>query len=272
MSATTVGSVIAAVERHYPVELAEVWDQIGLSVGNADEPLSKILLAVDITEAVLDEAKELGAQLIIAHHPLELPEIPGIVTQEHIMRIIGFAMKNKISLYSAHTNADNSPEGVSDAIMTAMGARTLGSISNPEELIGSGRYGNFDQPLKLSELAKRIAESLPKNFAGVKFSGDPNKIIKRVAVCGGSGAGLLPQVAQLDVDAYITADLKHHAALDHIANSSISLINVSHWASESLWLATLAKKLNQEFPLVITIVSKICTDPWDGLISTETLS
>ena len=99
MSVTTVGSVIAAVERHYPVEHAEVWDQIGLSVGNSDQPLSKILLAVDITQAVLDEAKELGAQLVIAHHPLDLPEVPEIVTQEHIMRIIEFAIKNKISLY-----------------------------------------------------------------------------------------------------------------------------------------------------------------------------
>lgn len=269
MAEVTIGSIMAAVERWYPIELADEWDQIGLSVGDPAAPVSSILLTVDITDAVLNQAKHLGANLIIAHHPLDLVEVPGIVTQQHIARMINFAATSKIALYSAHTNADNAPAGVSDAIMNALGAVVTGSISDPTNLIGTGRVGYFEQPIQLRELATRIAEMLPSNAAGVKFAGDNNQPISRIAVCGGSGAGLLPQVAQLDVDAYLTADLKHHAALDHLANSSIALINVSHWASEWLWLATLAAKLNQEFPMISTVVSEICTDPWRGQITTD---
>lgn len=268
MGEVTIASVINAVERWYPIELADEWDQIGLSVGDSTKAVSSILLTVDITESVLTQAADLGANLLIAHHPLDLAEVPGIVTQRHIARLIKFAAEQKIAIYSAHTNADNAVDGVSDAIMTAIGATTQHSISNPSELIGTGRVGYFANPIKLSDLAQQVARVLPSNSAGVKFAGNPNQEISRIAVCGGSGAGLLPQVAQLDVDAYLTADIKHHAALDHQANSPIALINVSHWASEWLWLATLAKKLNQEFPLIATVVSDICTDPWHGQVLT----
>jgi len=269
MGVVTISSVVKAVERWYPIELADEWDQIGLSVGDPAASVTSILLTVDITESTLTQAADLGANLLIAHHPLYLAEVLGIVTQAHIARMIKFAAEQKIAIYAAHTNADNAVDGVSDAIMTAIGAITEHSISNPTEMVGTGRVGYFANSIKLADLARQVASVLPDNFAGVKFAGDPNQAISRIAVCGGSGAGLLPAVAQLDVDAYLTADIKHHTALDHQANSPIALINVSHWASEWLWLATLAKKLNQEFPLIATAVSDICTDPWHGQVITS---
>lgn len=264
---TSVSQIIDAIEHWYPVDLADEWDQVGLIVGNPDVQTSGVLLSVDITQEILSQAVSIGANLVISHHPLDLAEVPGVITQPHIAELLHFAVTNNLILYSIHTNADNAQDGVSDAIMEALGAQSIGSVTNPTKIIGTGRYGRLNKSVTLMEFAKHVAAVLPENHSGIKVSGDLNRVINRVAVCGGSGAGLLPLVAQLDVDAYLTADLKHHAALDHRANSDIALVNVSHWASEWLWLAVLERKLNQEFPMLQPMVSSICTDPWQAEIT-----
>lgn len=262
MSNPTISQITSLIERHYPIELADPWDQVGMSVASEDRPIDRVLLTVDLTLAVLQEALAIDASLIVSHHPLQLSDLPDLITNEHIAHMVFFAAKHQISIYSAHTNADNATDGVSDAIMNALNIEPIGSISDPNSLVGTGRIGELAEPKQLLELARQVASILPRNHAGVKIAGDPQRLVKTLAVCGGSGAGLLPQVAFLPVDAYLTADLKHHAVLDHQGNSEIALINVSHWASEWLWLAVLAKKLNQEFPVLEVQVSQICTDPW----------
>lgn len=262
VSKPTISEIISLIERHYPVELADPWDQVGMSVASEDRPIERVLLTVDLTDEVLQEAVSSNASLIVTHHPLQLSDLPDLITDDHIARLVFFAAKHQISIYSAHTNADNATDGVSDAILNALNVAATGSISDPGSLVGTGRVGELAEPKRLLELAKQVAEILPANHAGVKIAGDPERLVRHLAVCGGSGAGLLPQVALLPVDAYLTADLKHHAVLDHQGNSEIALINVSHWASEWLWLAVLAKKLNQEFPVLEVQVSQICTDPW----------
>lgn len=264
---TSVFQILDAIERWYPLDLADEWDQVGLIVGNPNIQISGVLLTVDLTQEILSQAVSIGANLVISHHPLDLAEVPGVITQSHIAEMMQFAVTNNLILYSIHTNADNAQDGVSDAIMEALGARSIGSVTNPSAMIGTGRYGKLNNSVTLMEFAKQVDRVLPKNHSGTKVSGDLNRVINRVAVCGGSGAGLLPLVAQLDVDVYLTADLKHHAALDHQANSDIALVNVSHWASEWLWLAVLERKLNQEFPMLQPVVSSICTDPWQAEIT-----
>jgi dinuclear metal center YbgI/SA1388 family protein len=262
MTGPAISEIAAAIEQWYPAELAADWDQIGLSVGNPSQSIDTVLLSVDVTEKVLRQAQELGAGLIISHHPVFLPEVADVVVLQNISRILHAAVENKIGLYVVHTNADAAIAGVSDAIMTALGAVTESAISDPTQKTGIGRIGSLQQVITLEDFAKLVAKVLPENHFGITVAGDLAKPITRIAVCGGAGASLLPEVAMLDVDVYVTADLKHHATLDHLANSEIALVNVSHWASEWLWLATLAKKLNQEFTQVKTIVSEICTDPW----------
>ncbi|MFM1906044.1 MAG: hypothetical protein RIT32_840 [Actinomycetota bacterium] len=267
MTRPKVSEIASAVERWYPAELAEEWDQIGLAVGSGDIAVEKILLTVDLTLEILASAVSVGANLVISHHPLDLTDLPEVVTQQHIAQMIEFAAKHQLSIYVAHTNADHGIDGVSDALIASLGVIPEHSVTQTTSLIGTGRVGKLQKPMPLVELARLLAAKLPKNQNGIRFTGNPANLIQRIAVCGGSGASLLPILPSLAVDAYITADLKHHAVLDHQANSSIALINVSHWASEWLWLAVLAKKLNQEFPLVPTVISEICTDPWTGQIS-----
>lgn len=267
MAGPKVSEIAAAVERWYPPQLAEEWDQIGLAVSSDDIAVEKMLLTVDLTMEVLVSAVSVGANLVISHHPLDLTDVPEVVTQQHIAQLIEFAAKNQLSIYVAHTNADHGIDGVSDALISALGVIPEHSITETTSLIGTGRVGELKKPMPLIDLARLLEEKLPKNQNGIRFTGNPANLVQRIAVCGGSGASLLPMLPSLAVDAYVTADLKHHAVLDHQANSSIALINVSHWASEWLWLAVLAKKLNQEFPLVQTVISEICTDPWTGQIS-----
>jgi len=264
MSVLKISDICTAVERWYPVELAELWDQVGLTVGNPDQEVNSILLTVDITAEVLQEAIESNAEMIISHHPVYLSEVPEVITLDHITELIRQASLRNIALYAAHTNADSAPDGVSDAIMQALGATSESAISNPASQIGMGRVGYLAEPVNLAGFAQQVLAALPSNNFGVKVAGKMDKRVHRIAVCGGSGSSLLPDVARLDVDAFVTADVKHHAALDHLASSEIAIVNVSHWASEWLWLATLAKKLNQEFPQVKVKISELCTDPWSA--------
>jgi dinuclear metal center YbgI/SA1388 family protein len=264
MSVLKISAICNAIERWYPIELAELWDQVGLAVGNPDQEVNSILLSVDITAEVLQEAIDLNATMIISHHPLQLSDVPEVVILEHTIELISNASLKNIALYTAHTNADSALEGVSDAIMQALGAISDSAISDPSSQVGIGRVGYLREPMDIADFARRVLEVLPKTNFGVKVAGKMDKQIHRIAVCGGSGASLLPDVARLDVDAYVTADVKHHAALDHLASSEIAIVNVSHWASEWLWLATLAEKLNQEFPQVKVNISELCTDPWSA--------
>lgn len=127
---------------------------------------------------------------------------------------------------------------------------------------GTGRVGNLP-PVPLGELAEHVAAVLPLTQHGVRVAGDPGRIVRKVAVCGGAGDFLLDRVARSDVDVYLTSDLRHHPAAEFVEKGGPALIDVAHWAAESTWLPVLAGKLEEAFGAdVETRVSTVVTDPW----------
>jgi putative NIF3 family GTP cyclohydrolase 1 type 2 len=182
--------------------------------------------------------------------------------------IITDCKESQISVYVAHTNADNATEGVSDALASALGLEINSSITNRELKTGMGRVGRLVTPTSLTKFAELVGKALPINNFGTLVAGDLKKEVSNVACCAGSGASLLAELANHQVDVFVTADLKHHAAIDHLQDSEIALVNVSHWASEWLWLNVLQRKLNREFPAMKVHVSNLVTDAWDLHIST----
>ena len=130
--------------------------------------------------------------------------------------------------------------------------------------VGIGRICSLPSPERLSDFVSRVAEGLPATSWGVRAAGDPDAVVSHVAVCGGAGDSLLDTVAAADVQAYVTADLRHHPADEHLRSSDVALVDVAHWASEYPWCHQAAALLRSHFGAALDVhVSPVRTDPWN---------
>ncbi|MGX1805123.1 Nif3-like dinuclear metal center hexameric protein [Nocardia sp. NPDC055321] len=128
--------------------------------------------------------------------------------------------------------------------------------------LGIGRVGELAAPETLREFTARVRAGLPATTWGVRAAGDPDRLIRTVAVCGGAGDSFLNTVAKLGVDAYVTSDLRHHPADEHLRAGGLALIDAAHWATEFPWCAQAEGVVRAALPGVETKVSDIRTDPW----------
>ncbi|NKR26340.1 Nif3-like dinuclear metal center hexameric protein [Rhodococcus hoagii] len=368
----TLADVIGALETAYPPALAESWDSVGLVAGDPANEVRKVVVAVDATAAVVDEALASGAQLLLVHHPLLLRGVDTVGAHTPKGALLHRLIRGGCALYSAHTNADRADPGVSDALAGALGlvatrplvpipdtatdkwvvmvpttdtvrvrealfaagagelgdyrecswtvtgdgqfrplpgaAPTLGVVGEVEavredrvEVIaprrsrarilaalraahpyeepafdvfetadfpgsrGLGRIGELPEPQTLREFTARVAAALPRTEWGVRAAGDPDRVVRTVAVCGGSGDSLLDTVSGLGADVYVTADLRHHPADEHLRRGGPALVDVAHWASEQPWCAQAKGVLDGRFGSVDgwdVRVTELRTDPW----------
>lgn len=265
----TVARVVAAIEAMYDPAGAHSWDAVGLVCGDPEAPVRRVLLAVDPVSSVADEAVLVGADLLFTHHPLFLTPVSSVAATTPKGRLVHRLVRAGVALHVAHTNADAASPGVSDALAHALGLTVRGPLA-PEDggptARGIGRVGELAEPVPLGAFVARVAASLPATAAGVRASGDQAALVRRVAVCGGSGDSLLAEAAAADVDAYVTADLRHHRASESMEAGGPALVDVAHWATEWPFLATTAKllgsTLNARGTTVEVEVSRIVTDPW----------
>jgi dinuclear metal center YbgI/SA1388 family protein len=267
MADLRVRDLVDALEASYPPRLAADWDAVGLACGDPDADVSRVLFAVDPVMSVVDEAIETGAQLIVTHHPLFLRGVHSVAATDAKGRLVHRLISNGIALFSAHTNADHANPGVSDALAAALGLvvqRPLVRQEGDPARVGTGRVCELAESVTLEQFAEHVAVSLPGTRHGVRVAGDPQREIRTVAVCGGAGDAFLREAA--GCDAYVTSDLRHHRAQDHLADSACALIDVAHWASEWPWLEQAATALRSGAALrggtVATHVSTHPTDPW----------
>lgn len=261
-----LGEVVSALERLWPLDLADSWDNPGLALGDVQQEVSSILLAVDVTLEVLEEAEVLGANLVVSHHPALFRPISTLAGDGAVHKVLRTAISKEISLFSAHTNVDHIPGGVSHVFAESMGLKDLTPL---DALSGHGRVGNLSDSIALHEFAQHLANLLPHTARRVLVQGEPGRIIKRVAVLAGAGDSFLDQALASDIDVYVTSDLRHHPALDWKIRggpTAPALICVSHWASESLWLASCSEMIGAVLPGIRVSISKTNTDPWDFAI------
>lgn len=252
----------------WPVDTAESWDQVGLVTGSSDAPLRKVLLAVDAVGATIDEAIEWGADALITHHPLLLRGIHSVAEDTAKGALIARLIRGNCALIAAHTNADQPAGGVSDVIARRLGLRDAQPIVPRAEdpSSGIGRVGTLDQPVSLREFASMVASVMPTTVSGVRVAGDPGRQVQQIALLGGAGDSLLDHPVVRSADVYLTSDLRHHPAQESLELSAVlggpALIDVAHWASESLWLDGAADLLTQLLPGIECRVSALRTDPW----------
>lgn len=262
----TVADVVAVLDSRYPPGLAESWDAVGLVCGDPADPVGRVLFVVDVVEATVEEALSAGAQLIVAHHPLLLRGVHGVAATDYKGRLVHRMIRAGVALYVAHTNADAANPGVSDALANRLGLRDTRPLAPrpDDETLGIGRVGELATPLRLADFVAHAAVVLPATTAGVRASGDPDRIVTTVAVCGGAGDSFLAAATQAGADAYVTADLRHHPVSEHAEAGGPALVDVAHWASEQPWLDDAAAMLRDTLgeTTVETLVSDLVTDPW----------
>ena len=283
----SLDDVVAILDRRYPRGTAEDWDAVGLVTGDPAQRVRKVMLAVDPTADVVDEAIAWGADLLVTHHPLLLRAVHSVAATTFKGALIHRLIRAGVALYVAHTNADAAAGGVADALADAVGLIDLVPLVPVKDGagtgVGIGRVGRLEQPMSLRAFGERVAAALPATEQGVRLAGDLAATITRIAVVGGSGDSLFDAVRAAGVDAYLTADLRHHPASELRERALFEqshgggpgraagparpfLIDVAHFASEWPWLeraaAALVGDLAGHGTTVVTRVSTLRTDPW----------
>ena len=266
-----LSEIIAVLEDAYPTRLAESWDAVGLVCGDPAEDVDRVLVCVDPVAATVAEAEDIGARLILAHHPLLLRGVHGVPADTTKGSLVHRMIRSGIALYCAHTNADSANPGVSDALAEAIGLRVLRPLSpNDDGETGIGRIGELAEPEPFAAFVRRVANALPDAEPGVVGAGDPERPIRTVAVSGGAGDGYLATAVAAGVDAYVTADLRHHPASEHLEGGGPALVGLTHWASEWPWCEQASGIVRHAFAgTVDTHVSTRRTDPWTIRASRE---
>jgi dinuclear metal center YbgI/SA1388 family protein len=267
-AAPTVLDVVATLEERYPPAWAASWDRVGLVLGEPAAPVRRVLCVVDCVPETVAEALAVRADVIVAHHPLLLRPVSSVAPTTYKGRIVHQLIRGEVALYVAHTNADVAAPGVSDALAARLGLRDLRPLrpavadSEPDPHgRGAGRVGVLPQPLTLADLTRHAARVLPPTAWGVRAAGDPERVVRSVAVCGGAGDSYLADAAAAGVDAYLTADLRHHPVSEHLAGGGPALLDAAHWATERPWLDELAGVLRGTLA-VEAVVSDLDTDAW----------
>jgi dinuclear metal center YbgI/SA1388 family protein len=266
--------VVAALESLYPLESAAEWDRVGLVTGDLDQPVRRVLFALDPTLAVIDEAREWGADLLVTHHPLLLRGVHSVATSSAKGASVTALVRAGVALWVGHTNADVADPGVSTVLADALGLDDQRPLSS-EGSYAVGRVGRLAAPVSLAEFADVVAAVLPDTAGGIRVSGDPDGAVRTVAVMGGSGDDRFDDVRACGADVYVTADLRHHPVLEareEARGGRPYLVDAGHWATESLWLQSGRERLLSALgetlgaTRVETRVSTIRTEPWTFVV------
>jgi dinuclear metal center YbgI/SA1388 family protein len=263
----------SVAEGLWPSATKEEWDVVGLVVGSNNQQVNKVLLTVDVTAEVIDLAIANGADLIFAHHPLLLKGVTNLADESSKGNLVAKLIKAGIALYSAHTNADVVSAGTSAVLGQHLGlgsTRPLAPLSDGVQ--GIGIIGKLEQKHSLGDLAANLNSFLPQTATGVRVAGEFEKQVTTVALCAGAGDSYLLLALDAGADVYITSDLRHHPAQEILEeakarNVDFSLVDISHWAAEFLWLATAKDQLARELPGIELEICDIRTDVFDFLMN-----
>lgn len=203
---------------------AEPWDNCGLLIGNRNHEIKGILLALELTQEILKEAKMNHCDLIITHHPVIFGGVQQILKDEQ--KLIYHAIKNDIAVYSAHTNFDMIKDGLNDYVCSLLGARNISVL--PEDETGIIRLFDIDKS-SASEFSRFLMEKL--QVQDIRLIGSAHKDIKRVGLVTGSGVSYAKTAFENGADLFITGDIKYHEAMDYAQNRQV-LIDAGHFGTE----------------------------------------
>lgn len=264
----TVGAWIDLVHALYPPSDAADWDHPGLQVGDPAQPVSRVLITLDVTSAVLAEAEQQADTLVLAHHPLLLHPLRSVTPATVAGALALRAAQTRTAVAAAHTNLDAADDGAgtSDPVVVRLGLTDVVPLCSPVSAgaRAMGRVGNLPAPTSLRELARRIAVELPA--PATRWCGDGNRQVRRVAVLGGAGMSAVPEALAARADVLVTGDVRHHAALD-AREAGLAVIDAGHHATEvaamPVFLERVAAAAVARGFTAPVVLSESDTSPWE---------
>ncbi|MBE6798487.1 MAG: Nif3-like dinuclear metal center hexameric protein [Ruminococcaceae bacterium] len=220
-----------------PMETAEHYDNVGLLVGNPEADVNGILVSLDCFDEVIDRAEDLGANLIVTHHPIIFNPLKSVLNDSLVYKLVS---KN-ISVISMHTNLDVAEGGVNDVLCNAIGLYDVKTIAAHDGfLVRIGELDGAEDPYFFAKHLKEVLGGTVKFVAG-------NRDIKTVMVCSGSGSGFTFDAIANGVDAYVTAEVKHSHFIA-AADAGLSLFDAGHFNTEDVIVGSLTRDIAGAFP------------------------
>tara|TARA_B100001778_G_scaffold297727_1_gene271381 strand:+ start:1681 stop:2466 length:786 start_codon:yes stop_codon:yes gene_type:complete len=256
---TTIQKVMDSLEEWAPLSYQEGYDNAGLVVGDPKTEIKGVVIALDSTEEVVEEAIHLGANLIIAHHPIVFKGLKKFNGSNYVERTVIKAIKNNIAIYACHTNLDAVMTGVNSKICDLLNVknRSILSLKQGEDEAGAGMIGDLTEPMDEMEFLEEVKKTF--NTGAIKYTKLLNKKVKKVAVCGGSGSFLLNDAIQKKADVFITSDFKYHQFFD--ADGQLVIADIGHFESEICTQELIYDYLSEKFTTFVACFSKVNTNP-----------
>ena len=256
-----VKDIVNIIEEFAPLYLKEDFDNVGLMVGDKEGSVKKVLLALDCTLKVIEEAKAKEIDLIITHHPLIFRKPSNITTDTLQGKKIIELIKNDIYLYSSHTNLDSVCEGINETITKMLGFNNFKILegNKKDSTAGIGRVAKLEKEISLEELVALVKEKL--NVQNLRVVKGEEKIIK-VAIINGSGQDYISRAINKGANCIITGDTTYHFASDY-KEMGISIIDVGHFASEWIVFLKTMKNIKNKLQDIEFIESEAVEDPYD---------
>ena len=252
-----IKEVVTTLESFAPLPLQESYDNAGLQVGLTATEVSGVLLCLDVTEKVIDEAVAKGCNLIVAHHPLLFRGLKQIGDKTQAERCVTMALRKDIAIYAVHTNLDNAEGGVNYEIARRLGLENVRFLQPNAQGGGSGVIGNLPD-----EMSARAFLQLVKKEFGVECMMHNELLqrpIKTVALCGGAGDFLLQEAVSRQADAFLTGEMHYHVYMG--MEQTIQIAVAGHYQTEQYTKDLLAKILREQCDGLRVVVSQVNTNP-----------
>ena len=252
-----VKDVTKVIEEFAPLSIQEGWDNSGLCIGSPDAPVTSVLLGLDCTPELVDEAIECGADMIVTHHPLIFSGLKKISPEDQVGEAVIKAIKAGISIYAAHTSADKVIAGVSGAMAARLGLQNVSILDEDGEGTGLGVVGDLPQPLTAAEAVALVKERF--SLKAMRTSRPVEGKISRVAMCGGSGGSLIKAAAASGAQLYISGDISYH---NFFTREGFMIMDIGHYESEIEIVDILFSLLRKNFPtFAVRITQNIYSNP-----------
>ena len=246
-----VSDIVRAIEEFAPASIQESWDNTGLQLGSPGQEVSGVLLALDCTAELVEEAVRRGCNMIVTHHPLIFHPLSRIDPDNPVGAAVIAAIRSGVAVYSAHTSADKVPDGVSGAMAARLGLLNVRILCEEAPGVGLGAVGELPEELSVSEavaLVKRVF-----GLSCLRTSAPIEGKIRTVAVCGGSGSSLIGDALASGAQLYLCGDISYH---HFFVPEGFMLADVGHFESEVQIVEILHSVIRKNFPNFVSLVSE----------------
>jgi len=251
-----------------PLSIQEPWDNSGLQIDYGNEDVERVLVALEITGDVIEEAISKKADMIVVHHPLIFSPIRcinhGKVEGDYLIRLI----RSNIAVYASHTCFDSARNGNNDYLMELLGTQRFSRLNMPGrgfEESALARVGLLPEPVVFADFVRRLTAVLG-NPGGIKVSGEGSRLVQKIAVCTGAGGEYYEGAVAAGADVFVSGDIKHHDA-QAARESGLCVIDAGHYGTEQIFVKNMAEQMSQKAGSSLTIMSsEVMQNPFDYVI------